>query len=200
VDLSSEKISKVKRLNLYDELHVANIQDFNPKIKFDTLMALEVLHGLQAEVLTTIESFVKEKGSIILALPSLPKGMSVEDLIKRGYDVYRYLLRGLILVDLKRYEIHLAGHSTFLKMIKFILTVLKPLLRITGSLKRGYLLAFKQDKHEKVPLKALSALISKDHMFSLTLFSFNSHLEARKRIASVNGSTGFIYKAEGINS
>ena len=141
VDVSPEKIRKAERLNLYDELHVVDIRNFNQQ-KFDTLIALEALHGLPSDTLAHIESLVKENGSIVLALPILPAGISVEDLIKRGYYVYRYLLRGLVLVDLKNYDIHLASRSRFLRVIKFILKVLKPLL-MTGILKRGYVLAFK---------------------------------------------------------
>ena len=142
VDISPEKIRKAERLNLYDELHVADIRSFNPEIKFDTVIALEVLHGLPADILTHVESLVKEKGSIILALPALPKGASVKDLINRGYSLYRYLLRGLILVDLRRYDIYLAGHSLFLKTVKVFLTI-KPLLKISKILEKGYILTFK---------------------------------------------------------
>jgi len=143
VDISSEKIRKVERLNLYDKLHVVDIRSFNPEIKFDTVIALEVLHGLPADILTHVESLAKEKGSIILALPTLPKGVSVKDLIDRGYSLYRYLLRGLILVDLKRYDIYIAGCSRFLKTVKVFLTILKPLLKISKILEKGYILAFK---------------------------------------------------------
>ncbi len=92
VDISSKKIDRVKRLNLYDELRVADIRSFNPENKFDAVIALEVLHGLPADVLTHIEGLVRKGGYIVLALPSLPKGIKVKDLIDRGYDVYRYLL------------------------------------------------------------------------------------------------------------
>lgn len=40
-----------------------------------------------------------------LSLTISPQGVSVRDLINRGYEVYRYLLRGLILIDLKQYSI-----------------------------------------------------------------------------------------------
>jgi len=143
VDISPEKIRKAERLNLYDELHVVDIRNFNPEQKFDTIIALEVLHGLPGDTLVHIESLVKENGSIVLALPTLPTGISVEDLIKRDYYIYRYMLRGFVLIDLKSYEIHLASQSHFLRAIKFILTVLKPLLKMTGILKKGYVLAFK---------------------------------------------------------
>ena len=77
-------------------------------------------------------------------MPSLPEGGNVRDLIDRGYVVYRYLLRGLVMVDLKHYSIYLAGQSRFLKAIKILLTILKPILKVTKVLERGYLLAFKQ--------------------------------------------------------
>jgi len=72
VDISSEKIRKAERLNLYDELHVVNIQNFNPEEKFDTLIALEVLHGLPAGALTHIEESRKEErfGSLSFASSS----------------------------------------------------------------------------------------------------------------------------------
>jgi SAM-dependent methyltransferase len=143
VDISPEKIRKVERLNLYDELHVADIQNFNPKEKFDTIIALEVLHGLPADALMHIEGLIKNNGSIVLALPGLPSGIDVEGLIKKGYNVYRYLLKGFVLIDLKSYDIFLARQSRFFRTIKLFLTILKPLLKITGSLRKGYILAFK---------------------------------------------------------
>jgi SAM-dependent methyltransferase len=143
VDISSEKIRKAERLNLYDELHMVDIRNFNPEEKFDTLIALEVLHGLSADALTHIESLVKKNGSIVLALPMLPHGIYVKDLIKRGYDVYRYMIRGFVLIDLKNYDIYLASHSHFLRAIKYFLTILKPLLKRMRILEKGYILAFK---------------------------------------------------------
>jgi SAM-dependent methyltransferase len=95
VDVSSEKVHKAERLNLYDELHVVDIRNFNPLEKFDTIIALEVLHGLSADTLMHIESLVRKGGSLVLALPALPGGINVKDLIKKGYSVYRCILRGL---------------------------------------------------------------------------------------------------------
>jgi 2-polyprenyl-3-methyl-5-hydroxy-6-metoxy-1,4-benzoquinol methylase len=143
VDISPEKIRKVRKLNLYDELHVADIQNFNPEEKFDTIIALEVLHGLPTDVLMHIEGLIKNNGSIVLALPGLPSGIDVEGLIKKGYNVYRYLLRGFVLIDLKNYDIYLAHQSRFFRTIKLFLTILKPLLKITRILEKGYILAFK---------------------------------------------------------
>jgi len=47
------------------------------------------------------------------------------------------------MVDLKHYNIYLAGQSLFLRAIKALLTILKPLLKVTRILEKGYLLAFK---------------------------------------------------------
>jgi hypothetical protein len=90
-----------------------------------------------------IEGLIKNNGSIVLALPMLSGGIDVEGLIKKGYNVYRYLLRGFMLIDLKNYDIYLARQSRFFRTIKLFLTILKPLLKITDSLRKGYILAFK---------------------------------------------------------
>jgi SAM-dependent methyltransferase len=143
IDISSEKIHKAERLNLYDEFHVIDIRNFNPEQQFDTIIALEVLHGLPADALMHIESLVKKSGSIVLALPAFPSGIDAKGLVKGGYKVYRYLLRGFVLIDLKSYDIYLAWQSRFLRAIKLFLTILKPLLKVTGILEEGYISAFK---------------------------------------------------------
>jgi SAM-dependent methyltransferase len=143
IDVSLEKIHKVERLNLYDELHVIDIRNFNLEQRFDTLIALEVLHGLPADALMHIESLVKKSGSIVLVLPALPSGIDAKGLVKRGYKVYRYLLRGFVLIDLNSYDIYLAWQSRFLRVLKLFLTILMPLFKVTGILEKGYILAFK---------------------------------------------------------
>lgn len=142
VDISSERISRARQLNVYDELYATDIKEFKGS-RFDVVICLEVLHGLPGEVLMHIESLVKEGGSAVLALPRLPRGISVRDLIDRGYSVYRYLLRGFLLVDLKSYSILSIEGSIFLEAIRFALNILKPLLKVTRILERGYMLAFR---------------------------------------------------------
>lgn len=142
VDVSSERISELKSLGLYDELHVCDIRDFEVR-GFDVVLALEVLHGLSIEVLERIEDLVNSDGILILALPHLPKMATVRALIERGYEVYRYLLRGLLLVNLKSYEVLTAGSSSFLSFLSLTLKLLRPILKLTKLLERGYLLAFK---------------------------------------------------------
>ncbi len=124
VDISAEKISKARTLGLYDELYVADIRDFKEilKEKFDTVLAIEVLHRHQ-DALNIIEALAKKGGNIVLTLvlPSPSNNIRVKDIINRGYSVYKYLLRGLILVNLKSYDVLLAGNSKFLKIINFAL-------------------------------------------------------------------------------
>ncbi|MEM2704218.1 MAG: class I SAM-dependent methyltransferase [Candidatus Bathyarchaeia archaeon] len=143
VDVSAEKIQKARRLNLYDELYVVDIRDFKPNSKFDAVIALEVLHVLPAEALMSVEGSVKEGGTVVLALPQLPQGVSIEFLINRGYNVYRYLIRGLVLINLKNYDVLLAWDSLFLRILKFALITLKPLFKAVKAFRKGYLLAFK---------------------------------------------------------
>jgi len=76
---------------------------FNYPRTFDALLAIETVHGiLDIELLEKLGSLTKKGELIILALPNLSKFITVDDLIKRGYIVYRYFLRGLILVRLDR--------------------------------------------------------------------------------------------------
>jgi 2-polyprenyl-3-methyl-5-hydroxy-6-metoxy-1,4-benzoquinol methylase len=123
---------------------VVDIRNFNSLEKFDMIIALEVLHGLPAGALIHIEGLVKKNGSVVLALPALPSEIGVKGLIKRSYNVYRYLLKGFVLIDLESYDIYLAWQSSrFLRVIKLFLTILMPLLKITRILEKGYILAFK---------------------------------------------------------
>jgi len=144
LDVLADKVSKAKKLGLYDDLVVGDAK--KPPFKsevFDTFISLEVLHDLPGEVLTSNEEIVKENGCIMLVLPYLPKGITVKDLISRDYDLYRCFLRGLILVNLRSYKVLLARNSTFFKVISALLAFLTPLFRLTSFFKDGYLLALK---------------------------------------------------------
>lgn len=148
LDISKGKMSKAKELGLYDDLAVGDAR--KPPFKsgaFGALVSIEVLHSLSSEALTSNEEIVDENGSIILALPRLPKDISVKDLIRREYDIHRCLLRGFVLVDLKNRKVLLARNSAFFKVIKAVLVVLMPLLSVTRRLfKNGYMLAFRESR------------------------------------------------------
>ena len=144
LDISADKVFKAKRLSLYDDLVVADARKLPFRSStFGTLISLEVLHRLSDTVLVSLEDAAKEGCSIVLSLPSLPKDTSVERLIHRGYNVYRYLLRGFILTNLSDYVVLLASSSMFFKTIRIVLTALRPMLKVTRLLEKGYLLVLK---------------------------------------------------------
>jgi SAM-dependent methyltransferase len=143
LDIIADKVLKAKKLGLYDDLVVGDAT--KPPFRteaFDALISLEVFHQLSGEALASNQETVKKSGSVILALPYLPTGISIKDLINRGYYLYKCLLRGLVLVDIRSYKILLVRSSLLFRTIKAILILLMPLLRLVGILKKGYLLAF----------------------------------------------------------
>jgi hypothetical protein len=56
--------------------------------------------------------------------------------------VYRYLLRGFLLVRVDRAEV-LTRPSRMWRLLGVLVKLLHPLLRLLGLLGRGYLIAFK---------------------------------------------------------
>ena len=123
VEISHEKVDKVRALGLYDRIYLQDFLDFRFPVKYDTIIALEVLHSLDKRALDKIEEVGHDNSTVILAMPYLPRGVSVEDLIDRGYFVYRYLLRGLILVDLKNFKVLASYQSRFLRLLPLFLIV-----------------------------------------------------------------------------
>jgi len=144
LDINKDKAAKAKRLSLYDDLIVADARNlpFRNSV-FDALISIEVLHGLPINVLDSLDGIIREKGLTILSLPRLPEGAVLNDLVQRGYMVYRYIVRGFMLVDLRDLRFYLASTSIFFRILKVALEVMKPLLRLFRVLERGYLLAFK---------------------------------------------------------
>ncbi|MCX8161516.1 MAG: class I SAM-dependent methyltransferase, partial [Candidatus Bathyarchaeota archaeon] len=142
LDISREKLLKAKQVNLYDELIVADARmpPFRDKV-FNLVISIEVIHGLPASILDSIEALSED--SIVLALPTLPEDASIGHLLKKGYRCYRYLLRGFILISLNDCKILLASDSKFFKIVRILLRLLKPILKSISLLERGYILAFK---------------------------------------------------------
>lgn len=139
IDISAEKIERVKKLGIYDELYVGDFLKFDFGTTFDTIIALEVLHGLSKSAIDKIDEISNNNATVILALPSLSSDLSVNELLNRGYMVYRYFLRGLVLVDLKSGEVLIPYESHALKFLK---GVMKLVAKITKTGK-GYILAFR---------------------------------------------------------
>jgi len=63
-------------------------------------------------------------------------------LTRRGYRVYRYLLRGFILLRSDGCEVLRAPGSMW-RLFGLILSILGSLLRLAGFLSGGYLMAYK---------------------------------------------------------
>ncbi|MEM1515884.1 MAG: hypothetical protein QXH24_07575 [Candidatus Bathyarchaeia archaeon] len=101
-----------------------------------TSLSLEVLHGLDIKSLDEVERI---SNGIVLALPRF----NVEELLRRSYKVYRYLLRGFVLVDLHSYEVLTMPGSRLFKAVKLLLTIFKPFMKALRAFRKGYLLAFR---------------------------------------------------------
>ena len=141
VDINPTKVEFVKRLNVYDELYVSDIRSFNYLEPFDVVIAVESIHGILDEnLLERLEDFVKRGGLIILALPLMSRSLTISDMIKRGYVVYRYFLRGFLLVRVDKAEVYTMPNRLW-KFLGVLIKLLHKLLsvRLTG----GYILAFK---------------------------------------------------------
>lgn len=138
LDISRESVFKAKKMRLYDDLIVADARSLPFRSKsFDLALSI----GIPAYF--NIEGILKREGNIVLEFPSLPKEIKVKDLLERGYRLYKYLLRSLILVELNNYRVLLTYNKRSLKAIKLSINFLKFILKVTSFLERGNILAFK---------------------------------------------------------
>ncbi|MEM4677362.1 MAG: class I SAM-dependent methyltransferase [Candidatus Korarchaeota archaeon] len=135
LDVDDVKVSRASPL--YDVVVVSDacFMPFRDHV-FDLALLLEVLHGLSIKCLDEVERI---SNGIVLALPRF----NVEELLRRNYKVYRYLLRGFVLVDLHSYEVLTIPGSRLFRIVKFLLTILKPFMKALKVFRKGYLLAFK---------------------------------------------------------
>jgi cyclopropane fatty-acyl-phospholipid synthase-like methyltransferase len=100
------KIEFAKRLGVCDELYASDVRTFSYPKPFDAVIAVEAVHGfLGAELLGRLEGLAKRGGLIVLALPALPRSIATSELAQQGYVVYRYFLRGFILVRVDKAEV-----------------------------------------------------------------------------------------------
>jgi hypothetical protein len=63
-------------------------------------------------------------------------------LVQQGYAVYRYFLRGFILVRIDKVDV-LTMLSRLWRVLGLLIKIFHPLLKLCGVLERGYLLAYK---------------------------------------------------------
>ena len=93
-------------------------------------------------MLRRLESLVKEGGIIVLALPSLPESMGSDELLEMGYAVFRYFLRGLVLVRIDKPEVCTAPYRSW-EILGTLIRVSHSALKLGGLLRKGYLIAYK---------------------------------------------------------
>jgi SAM-dependent methyltransferase len=143
VDVDPVKVEFARRLNVYDGLYVSDIRSFDCSELFDVVLAVESIHGvLDAGLLRKLESCVRMGDLVVLTLPSMPRSITLYELTGRGYMVYRYLLRGFLLVKVDRAEA-LTMPSRMWRLFGLLVKLLHPLLRLLGMLGRGYLIALR---------------------------------------------------------
>ena len=107
VGVDVNRVEFARKLGVYDEVYASDVRTFNYSNRFVTVIAIESIHGiLDLELLRMLESLVKKDGVIILALPSLPESMSIGKLVEMSYAVFRYFLRGFILVRIDKPEVY----------------------------------------------------------------------------------------------
>jgi SAM-dependent methyltransferase len=147
VDVDHAKVDFAKRLGVYDELYASDVRAFSYPKPFDAIVAVEAVHSfLDAELLRRLEGLASGGGLIVLALPALParfaRSIAASELAQRGYVVYRYFLRGFILVRIDKAEVHTIP-SRLWRALGHLIRLFSPMLKLLGVLERGYLLAYK---------------------------------------------------------
>jgi predicted TPR repeat methyltransferase len=143
VDVDHAKVDFAKRLGVYDELYASDVRTFSYPKPFDAIVAVEAVHGfLDVELLERLEGLAKRGGLIILALPTLPRSIAASELVQQGYAVYRYFLRGFILVRIDKAEVRTAPSGPW-RALGHLIRLFHPMFKLLGVLERGYLLAYK---------------------------------------------------------
>jgi SAM-dependent methyltransferase len=143
VDVDHAKVEFARRLGVYDELHALDIRAFSYPEAFDAVIAVESVHGiLDAELLRRLEGLAKQGGLIVLALPAMSRSVTASVLVKRGYAVYRYFLRGFILVRVDKAEV-LTMPRRLWRVLGLLIKIFHPVLKLCRVLEKGYMLAYK---------------------------------------------------------
>ena len=94
------------------------------------------------ELLERLEGLAKRGGLVILALPTLSRSIAASELVRQGYVVYRYFLRGFILVRIDKAEVRTTPSGLW-RALGRLIRLFHPMLKLLGVLERGYLLAYK---------------------------------------------------------
>ena len=76
VEISPEKVNKIRVLGLYDRVYLQDFLNFKSSIKYDTIIALEVLHSLDKRALDKINEVGHDNSTVVLTMPYLPEELA----------------------------------------------------------------------------------------------------------------------------
>ena len=140
LDLDRDRLIKAKVA--YDDMVLADAKKLPFRASsFDAVLAIEVLHGLEGDKLTTTLQQIKEicKRVAIISFPKLGSNQR-RVLMEHRLKKYRYLLRGFVLVS-DGGEVILMYETRFIKFLRLLVKVAYPLLKLIRLFKEGYHLA-----------------------------------------------------------
>jgi SAM-dependent methyltransferase len=129
IDISADCIKKLKKLNVYDELIVEDVFKLATSGNFDLIMVGGLLHSLDAKkFLGIFESKLARNGVLMIAGPS-DLGLR-KTLLKRGYSVYEYYLRGFMLLNMKKSNETISLYPTLeIKILTMLFKFSKKILK-----------------------------------------------------------------------
>jgi len=140
LDLDYYRLAKARVI--YDDVILADARKLPFRANsFDAVLAIEVLHGLEAGKLATTLQQIKEVCRRV-AIISFPKLSSKQRRVLTGHSFkqYRYLLRGFILVS-DSGEVILMYKTRFIKFVGLLVRIVYSLLKLIRWFKEGYHLA-----------------------------------------------------------
>jgi len=145
LDLDFERVVRAGGFGLYDGVVVANavFPPFREGV-FDVVLAVDVLHGLDvSDLIKALESHKAIVGKMVIAtfpgyLGSPGSSGRLCKLLKSlGFSVYRYLLRGFVVIG--EDDVYILYDTMLWRIVKLLLKIL---VRIFPSIAcRGYLIA-----------------------------------------------------------
>ena len=153
IDLNRLKISNI----IYDDVVLADaIYPPFRKDSFDVILAIEVLHAISPKDLQKVLKELKNivRRFIIITLPHASKEL-IAILKRRGFMLYRYLLRGFMLVSYDEEKIYTMYYSHLWKVLTWLL---KPIIYLYIRITRGYLIALSAKQNENTQSQSPSRL------------------------------------------
>ena len=143
VDISAERIERLRRLNIYQSLIVGDATALNISGEFDAIMVGELLHGLKDKkrFLDKFEGKLAKNGLLIIVGPS--DGGLRKALLKRGYSVYEYYFKGFVLFNAKTRKTTSMYKTRENRLLAMVFNFVR---RLFYNQERVHIIAFKETK------------------------------------------------------